>query len=67
MSEPVWRDSIEHGEPYPEVMDAWWSGEAASPEQAIEHARAAWRQKYEEDPPADAKITVTPGPSMSSV
>lgn len=61
ISEPVWADSIEPGQPYPEVQDAWWSGEADSPEEATERARAEWLTKYGEEPPPDAEVKVTPG------
>jgi hypothetical protein len=64
ISEPVWRDSIEPGEPYPEMTDAWRSGDAESPEQAVERARAVWRERYGEDPPGDAEVKVTPGPNV---
>ena len=56
---------IQPGQPYPdEPIDAFWSGEADSPESAIEHAKAEWRRRYDQEPPADAEIKVTPGPNV---
>lgn len=66
ISEPLGRvaEPIEPGEPTPEVQDAWWSGEANSPEDAIRAGLAAWREKYGEDAPEDTVKKVTPGPDV---
>lgn len=57
-------EPIRPGEPIPELFDAWWSGDAESPETAVEAARAVWRQKYGQAPPADAQVKVTIGPDV---
>jgi hypothetical protein len=62
ISEPIGLDKVRSGEDYTEFMDASWSGEADSPEAAEANVRAAWRAKYDDDPPAGAEIKVTPGP-----
>jgi hypothetical protein len=64
ISEPVWTDTIDPGERYPELTEAWWSGEAESPEQAVANARAVWREKYGNLLPDEAEVKVTPGPKV---
>lgn len=62
ISEPIGLEEVGSGEEYTEFMDAFWSGEADSPEAAQANVRAAWAEKYDDDPPADAEVKITPGP-----
>jgi hypothetical protein len=56
---------IKAGSDYPsDPMDAYWSGEAESPELAIEDGGAEWRRKYDADPPIDVEVKVELGPGV---
>lgn len=58
-------EPIEPGQTYPgQFKDASWSGEADSPESAIDNVRAEWRRKYNEDPPVDAEVKIELGPNV---
>jgi hypothetical protein len=64
ITEPSGLDAIEPGQPYGDLMQAGWSGNADSPESAIKNAKADWLRKYEDDPPTDAEIKVELGPNV---
>ena len=42
---------IDAGTPYPDPKEVSWSGEADSPEDALERANELWRELYGTDPP----------------
>jgi hypothetical protein len=60
--EEIGLKEVDEGQEYTPVQEAWWSGDADSPETAEENARAAWRERYHDDPPDSAEVKITPGP-----